>query len=120
VGELPLDQADQPFAVVSTTAARRVVALAGHDGEPQALSDRRLGVVLGRAVAHEIGHFLLATRGHARPGLMRAHVEVIDFADLRSGGFNLDRDAGEWIRTSLPHLVGSNQTSARFSYHSLR
>jgi hypothetical protein len=120
VGELPLDQADQPFAVVSTTAARRVVALAGHDGEPQALSDRRLGVVLGRAVAHEIGHFLLATRGHARAGLMRAHVEVIDFADLRSGGFNLDRDAGEWIRASLPHLVGSNQTSARFSYHSLR
>jgi hypothetical protein len=116
VGELLRDQADQPFAVVSTTAARRVVAIAGHDGEPQALSDRRLGVVLGRAVAHEIGHFLLATRGHARTGLMRAHVDVTDFADLRSGGFHLDRDAGAWIRAWLPHPAQAGQTLARFSY----
>ena len=116
VGELLLDQADQPIAVVSTTAARRVVAIAGHDGEPQALSDRRLGVVLGRAVAHEIGHFLLATRGHARTGLMRAHVDVTDFADLRSGGFHLDRDAGDWLRSWLPHPAAARQTLAGFTY----
>jgi hypothetical protein len=116
VGELLQDQAGQPFAVVSTTAARRVVAVAGHAREPQALSDRRLGVVLGRAVAHEIGHFLLATHGHARSGLMRAHVDVSDFADLRRGGFDLDRDAGKWIRSWLPHPAGASQTLARFSY----
>jgi predicted Zn-dependent protease len=37
---------------------------------------RRTGVarseLLGRALAHEIGHLLLGVRGHSRTGLMRA------------------------------------------------
>jgi hypothetical protein len=115
VGELLTDQAGTSFAVVSTGAARRVVAAAGHTRDPQALLDRRLGVVLGRAVAHEVGHYLLATRGHARSGLMRAHVGVADFADLRRGGFHLDHDAGEWIRASLPRPA-AHAALVRFSY----
>lgn len=30
------------------------------------------GALLGRTIAHEIGHLLLGTREHARTGLMRA------------------------------------------------
>lgn len=116
VGELLEDQDGRAFAVISIDAARRVVdAVAGRD-EPQALVERRLGTVLGRAVAHEIGHFLLATRGHARSGLMRAHVDVSDFADLRSGGFYLDREAGAWIRASFPRALTAPAMMARFSY----
>ena len=64
VGELLKDQAGAPFAVVSTAAARRVVASAGQPHDPIALVDRRLALVLGRAVAHEVGHFLLDSAGH--------------------------------------------------------
>ena len=33
--------------------------------DPPATHERRIGVVLGRAVAHEIGHYLLQTNTHA-------------------------------------------------------
>ena len=39
---------------------------------PLAMQEHLLGRVLGRAVAHEIGHFVFASTGHARSGLMRA------------------------------------------------
>ena len=74
------------------TAARRVVdqsvlvrALKGARDY-----DRRLGVVLGRAVAHEIGHYLLGPT-HASHGLMRANIDVREFADVTSRAFLLDR-----------------------------
>jgi hypothetical protein len=39
---------------------------------PIAMHDLIVGRALGRALAHEIGHFLLRTRLHSRTGLMRA------------------------------------------------
>ena len=39
---------------------------------PAAFRDLILGRVLGRALAHEIGHFLLRSRVHSAGGLMRA------------------------------------------------
>jgi hypothetical protein len=53
----------------------------------------KLGVVLGRAVAHEIGHYLLESSWHARYGLMRATIDAREFADLRTGSFRLDRES---------------------------
>jgi hypothetical protein len=38
---------------------------------PAILRDRLAGRVLGRAVAHELGHFLFASKNHAPSGLMR-------------------------------------------------
>jgi hypothetical protein len=48
------------------------------DGErlanrPRRFRDGLLGRALGRAVAHELGHFLFASSAHARVGLMRGH-----------------------------------------------
>jgi hypothetical protein len=39
---------------------------------PAALRDRLMGRALGRAVAHELGHFLFGSADHAPFGLMRA------------------------------------------------
>jgi hypothetical protein len=36
------------------------------------------GTLLGRAAAHEIGHLLMGTTGHAQRGLMRAHWSQAD------------------------------------------
>ena len=102
VGELLIDQAGSHFAVVSTAAARRVVAAVRAPHEPPGAGHRRLALVLGRAVAHELGHYLLATAGHAPSGLMRAYVGVADYVDPRRGGFGIDATAGDRIRVAWP------------------
>jgi hypothetical protein len=50
----------------STVYADRITNLAAATGAD-------IGTLLGRAIAHEIGHLLLGTVVHAEAGLMRAH-----------------------------------------------
>lgn len=45
---------------------------------PAALRHRLMGRVLGRAIAHELGHFLFGSSDHAPTGLMRARHRVDD------------------------------------------
>jgi hypothetical protein len=107
--------ASMPVAFVSLEGARQVLATAGAGYEPERLAQHRLGIVLGRAVAHEIGHFLLGTPSHAASGLMRARIDAVSFADLRAGGFFLDRDAATWLRAgAAQNLPG--EAGPRFSY----
>jgi hypothetical protein len=64
----------RPSAVVltSTDRARRLVSDRARSREhPPVLAERLLPLVLGRAIAHEIGHYLLGSSSHSREGLMR-------------------------------------------------
>ena len=98
VGELVRYEGAKPLAIASVTAARRVV---GESVRVQALEgprdyDRRLGVVLGRAIAHEIGHYLLGP-AHASHGLMRANIDALEFADVRSRTFLLGQPSRTYL-----------------------
>jgi hypothetical protein len=57
---------------------------------PRTLRDRVLARMIGRVVAHEIGHWLLRTRGHSATGLMRAVQGVGELAEPGRTGFRLD------------------------------
>lgn len=57
---------------------------------PQSLGDLILARALGRALAHEIGHFLLGTSAHAERGLMRARFAPLEFVDDLSSRYGLD------------------------------
>ena len=116
VAELTGDGRGEPMAIASVVAARRVLDAAGLADGPDALVARRLGVILGRAIAHEVGHHLLNTSGHARHGLMRARIDARDFADLRDGGFDLDDDAAQWARARLTRPPADALRLARFDY----
>jgi hypothetical protein len=116
VGRLLPDQSGGRIAIASITAAQRVLASAGFGIEPITIREHRLGLILGRAVAHEIGHYLLGTRSHARHGLMRGQIDTRDFADLRNGGFFLDGVASRWIRDALTRGAISSEAFARFEY----
>jgi hypothetical protein len=94
VAELVRYEALPAVALASITGARRVIASRRFLMlDPPATRDRRLGVVLGRAVAHEIGHYLLQTDTHAVDGLMRARIQAEEFADLQRRTFRLDKAA---------------------------
>ena len=56
---------------------------------PTALRDATLGRVLGRALAHEIGHFLLRSRHHSDAGLMRAMHRANDLVAANRHRFEL-------------------------------
>ena len=75
-------------------------------------------IILGRVMAHEIGHLLLGTIGHSSKGLMREHwssrgqeadwqFSVAESVQMRSG--LASRGSGELIATAhgdgLPHTV---------------
>jgi hypothetical protein len=64
---------------VSKTAAAALLAMTSWAGGSRALIDGPVGLrsvalgrIVGRALAHEIGHYLLASPTHADRGLMRA------------------------------------------------
>lgn len=99
VGELLRFGNDGAVAMASITAALRIVEESQQQslmGLP-AMRQYKLGVVLGRAVAHEIGHYLLETNGHTPHGLMRASIDAREFADLRTGAFRLDRESQAYL-----------------------
>jgi hypothetical protein len=113
LGELVRPTSAPPFAIASVTGAHRILDESGFDAiTAPAWRDHRLGVVLGRAVAHEIGHYLLQTGTHATHGLMRARIDAREFADVRRESFRLDAAA----RAHLTRLAASGGTAQAFSY----
>jgi hypothetical protein len=118
VAELLRLNGTQATAIASTIGAKRIVDESRWEllAEPTAMQDQRLGLVLGRAVSHEIGHYLLQTNTHATRGLMRARIDAHEFADLRSGTFRLDRAAEAHMATIAAKGPISSEPGAGFSY----
>ena len=103
VGELVQTEGAPPLAVASITGARRIVEEARrfqlldrpHDVE------HRLGLVLGRAVAHEIGHYLLRTKTHAPRGLLH-----FDFAPFAVVGLGVSNETSSILSVAHDHFNG--------------
>lgn len=75
---------------VSVDAAERVVRAASPPYSTPALAGNMVTRVIGRALAHELAHFLLNTRVHSRQGLLRARFKADDFVSPGLEGFRLD------------------------------
>jgi hypothetical protein len=103
VGELLRFGDRSAVAMASISAALRIVEESPESpllGLP-AMHQYKLGVVLGRAVAHEIGHYLLDSNTHSPYGLMRASIDAREFADLRTGAFRLDRQSQAYLASQV-------------------
>jgi hypothetical protein len=116
VGELLRQEGERAVAIASITGARLIIDQSRRFQPPDlpAMRDRRMGVVLGRAVAHEIGHYLLQTNTHATNGLMRARIHAHELADLRRSTFRLDKAAG----AHLAAIAATGRLATPFSYES--
>ena len=103
-----LHQPDIPcgtgLARVWVTRARRHAASIRVHGFPlaslpKALADLVLARALGRALAHEIGHYLLGTGMHNSQGLMRASFTPQELLELATEAlYGLDRRDREALR----------------------
>jgi hypothetical protein len=56
------------------------------------LRELRLGRMVGRAIAHEVGHFLIQSGSHTPRGLMRATHSVAALTGASLGPFKVDED----------------------------
>ena len=80
--------------MVSLARARRLVNEAVFMGRapsewPRDTYKRSLSQVIGRATAHEIGHYVLRTPAHASAGLMRPRLNAEDALRPRGARFTL-------------------------------
>lgn len=118
VAELMRPEGSAPLAIASTIGARRIVDEGRWEFsfEPAPVRDHRFGLVLGRALAHEIGHYLLRTNTHARQGLMRATINAREFGDLRPGPFRLDQAAQAYMAVIAASGASSPEMGPAFSY----
>ena len=78
-----LDDVPEPAIVMYPNTIAALVSTATFHGNddhhwPSPFRDLVVGRALGRALAHEIGHFLLRSRHHSGAGLMRAIHSVAD------------------------------------------
>jgi len=74
---------------------------AGEDRWPAELRQRVVGRALGRVIAHEIGHYLLASRRHSSNGLMRAVQPYRELFGEADAGFVLSRSEARRLAESL-------------------
>lgn len=68
--------------------ARHVVGVIGQ--MPPAQIEMLLGRAMGRALAHELGHYLLASKIHTQRGLLKANRTAAELFGTTSRGFRLD------------------------------
>jgi hypothetical protein len=60
-----------------------------------------LARAMGRALAHELGHFLMASKEHTRRGLMQATHTASDFFDPQRRGFAIDASQRQLVAARL-------------------
>jgi hypothetical protein len=70
------------------------------------LRDAVIGRALGRALAHEIGHYVLRSTRHSTAGLMRPVHSTAAFADPASRDFALAQDDAARLRAVREHDAG--------------
>jgi hypothetical protein len=93
LGEASID-VDQHAGVLATVYVDRVERMAG-------LSEADTASLLGRAIAHELGHLLMATNAHSKSGLMRAHWTSKEVRGNMKTDWLLAREDAEAIRKRL-------------------
>jgi hypothetical protein len=75
------------------------------DQWPPALAGLMTARALGRVLAHEIGHYLLAFPAHSRAGLMRASFDGRELGGWNRGGFQLEASALPRLRARVARLA---------------
>jgi hypothetical protein len=60
-----------------------------------------LARAMGRALAHELGHYLMASKEHTRKGLMQATHTASDFFDPQRRGFAIDASQRQLVAARL-------------------
>lgn len=107
LGWMPfVDGTPSPLVTVSADRTRRLLAQGRWGGRtwdrlPEEVRARLFSRALGRAIAHEVGHFLLRSSSHPPRGLMRARFTVTDLLDGDRRRFRISPGEREVLRARV-------------------
>jgi hypothetical protein len=80
---------------------------------PRLLREQIMGRILGRVLAHEIGHYVLGERRHTGTGLMRPIQRSDELAAPSRAGFTLSPDQAAQLRAQAVAVSGQEGTRER-------
>ncbi len=111
------DGAPEPRITLFLNEVLRFVAVArvlGADERrwPRLLREEVMGRILGRVLAHEIGHYVLGDPRHTFAGLMRSIQRSDELAEPSRAGFTLSTDQAAQLRArsvAVSGLVGTRE-----------
>jgi hypothetical protein len=109
IGWINFDGASIPEALIHLSHRNVVQLLDASDqnrARPVLQRDLFLGRALGRALAHELGHYLLASKAHTERGLMRGRRWSDEFFSPDRAGFEIGGDERELIVARLRAATG--------------
>ena len=86
--------------VVATVLIQRVIDMAGRSGE-------NISALLGRVMAHEIGHLVLGSNDHARTGLMRAVWKLDGSAAMQEADWRFSKEDSARMRRRVTMTRGN-------------
>ena len=106
------DEPDQEIHVSRSNGMKLLRDSAGLDRSvdrmPLAEVNLLLGRMLGRALAHELGHFLLRSRTHTTAGLMRSGRAVREFLAPGRRGFEVDAAQRSAVVARIREMTGAD------------
>lgn len=102
----------RPVVYASPAAVKRLIALAGVDAR-SVMFHRTLAVVLGRVIAHEVGHLVLDSEVHSATGLMRAQFLAHDIVFGGREALRLTHDQVRRVALNLGPAIGGPEPAAR-------
>jgi hypothetical protein len=100
-----------PDAVAAIVASMRFTSDVLYSQPP--FRDQMQGRVLGRALAHEIGHYLLRSRNHSPAGLMRALQPASDLVAPDRRLFRLSADEATRLVSAAPVSLHASVSAAQ-------
>lgn len=80
---------------------------------PRLLREQIVGRILGRVLAHEIGHYVLGDRRHTSAGLMRSMQRSDELAAPSRAGFTLSTEQAAQLRAPSEAVSGLEGTRER-------
>jgi hypothetical protein len=81
------------------------------DSMPQLKRDTLIGRAMGRAFAHELGHYLSASRAHTEKGLMMAVHSAVELFGNDRTRFSLEPSERAWMLARFTSIFGTTAGS---------
>lgn len=102
------DEPDGDIHISHANAERFVLSVGGVGGSARRMTPAErfllLGRTLGRALAHELGHYVLKSKEHTTNGLMKGRHSIQEFIGVHRKGFEVDTAQREAIVRRIREL----------------